>query len=67
VGKSCREAKATSPRTDLGIVHLTTREVWRIEREREGAWKTPEQAQTLWKPITVLDELTISSLDPLVI
>jgi hypothetical protein len=39
-----RHHEATSPITDLDIVHLTAKEAWRIERERERerTWKTPE-------------------------
>jgi hypothetical protein len=57
-----RHHEATSPRTDLGIIHLTAKEAQRIER----AWKAPKQARTLSKPPTDLNEPTISSLDPLV-
>jgi hypothetical protein len=58
-----RHQEATTPRTDLGIIHLTTKEARRTEIER--AYKTPEQARTPWKPPTDLIKPTISSLDPL--
>jgi hypothetical protein len=52
--KQSRSHKAPTPKTFSSIVQLI-------------ANNPPEQAQTQWKPLTDLSELTISSLDPLVI
>jgi hypothetical protein len=60
-----RHHEATSPKTDLGIVHLTVREAQRTHTHTESL-KDFKTAQTSWKPPTELGELTISSLDSLI-